>query len=637
MTRYVFSSDSRCSAFSVGFSIIAAGLVGCGLFGADFSEPPSRPGGALGADGGDEARERSPGNLPAGAPGTCGAGQKSCNGTCVSIADPLYGCTDTMCVPCSVAGGAAACHGKVCKLASCSAPKADCDSSVGTGCETNTQTSAAHCGACGQACAAGKVCSAGSCKAECDANLAQCGSSCIDPSTDAAHCNACNNACPPPVDGSATCSAGSCGIQCNAGYRVCAGNTCKAENAQACGSNCVVCPGPSIGAGTSACINHVCKVQCDAGYSLCASGCCKAGGLQPVLWKQVSAGVNHTCAVTRSGAAKCWGSNSYDQLGTGTGGPSINTAPLAVQGLDFGVAMIAAGNGHTCALMLAGGVRCWGVGDSGQLGFGDALGSRIPKNVPAAPPGTSLLYAGSDRSCAITGTGSVRCWGVSVKLGGERVLAPREIEGLSTPISAISLGVQHQCALTAVGGIKCWGYDFYGELGAGSVNSSDVPVDVQGLNSGIAMVAVGARHSCAVSKAGALKCWGQNAHGQLGTGSKAEVNAVPVDVMGLGSGVSMVALGEYHSCALMKTGGVKCWGRNPSGQIGDGDSAPSVRSMPVDVRGLDGPVAMIASGDGHTCAVGEAGALQCWGYNGYGQLGNRTYINSEAPVYVTSF
>jgi alpha-tubulin suppressor-like RCC1 family protein len=387
----------------------------------------------------------------------------------------------------------------------------------------------------------------------------------------------------------------------------------------------------ATGGGNAVCINSVCKVQCDAGFTACVSGCCQAGGLQPVKWKHVSLGTEHSCAVTVAGALKCWGQNSEGQLGNGN--KLDNSTPVPVQGLASGVAMAATGIRHSCALTESGAVKCWGQGKNGQLGNIDANDSLLPTNVVGLGSRLVLVGAGEDTSCAVTDGGAVVCWGV---IPSSKV--PTAVWGLGAVVSPVAIGEAHICVTTTAGELKCLGSNFIGgQLGNGSENSSDKPVDVRGLKTGAATVSAFRYHSCAVTIGGAVRCWGENASGQLGTGSKSLLSAVPVDVVGLATGVSMVATGADHSCALMGTGAVKCWGSNLGRQIGDGDGVTAERLTPVDVHGLDVPIVMIAAGYNHTCAVSKAGVLQCWGSNRYGKLGNRTTIDSAVPVTVVSF
>ncbi len=117
--------------------------------------------------------------------------------------------------------------------------------------------------------------------------------------------------------------------------------------------------------------------------------------------------------------------------------------------------------------------------------------------------------------------------------------------------------------------VKCWGSNDQGQLGDNSIAQRLTPVDVVGLAGGVAAVATGASHSCALTTAGGVKCWGDNTYGQLGDNTQTQ-RLTPVNVSGLASGVKAIAAGDNHTCALTNAGGVKCWGQNSTGQIGDG-------------------------------------------------------------------
>ena len=160
-------------------------------------------------------------------------------------------------------------------------------------------------------------------------------------------------------------------------------------------------------------------------------------------------------------------------------------------------------------------------------------------------------------------------------------------------ITAIAAGIYHTCGLTSGGGVVCWGNNGNGQLGDGSTTSSTTPVAVSGLSSGVSAIAAGAFHTCAVTSGGGVVCWGENNLGELGDGTGIN-SPTPVAVSGLSSGVSAIAAGIYHTCGLTSGGGVVCWGRNVNGQLGDGTTTSS--PTPVAVSGLSSGVSTMAAG-----------------------------------------
>jgi alpha-tubulin suppressor-like RCC1 family protein len=356
--------------------------------------------------------------------------------------------------------------------------------------------------------------------------------------------------------------------------------------------------------------------------------------------ESISGGSFHTCALTTAGSVKCWGRNGLGELGDGT---NISSAtPVDVVGLGSGIAAVSAGGLHSCALTTSGAVKCWGENQYGQLGDGTNTYSTTPVNVVGLGSGIATVSAGAGHSCAVTTAGAVKCWG-SNAIGqledgtNANSTTPVEVVGLGSGVATVSAGGAHSCAVTTTGAVKCWGINGSGApgfgiglLGDGTTADSSTPVDVLGLGSGVTTVSAGDGHSCAVTTAGAVKCWGDNDSGDLGDGTITN-SVAPVDVVGLGSGVTAVSAGWSHTCAVTTAGAVKCWGGSPYyGVLGDGATGQS--STPVDVLGLGSGVATVAAGAVHSCVVTTAGAVNCWGDNSNGQLGDGTTTAADMPV-----
>jgi alpha-tubulin suppressor-like RCC1 family protein len=149
-------------------------------------------------------------------------------------------------------------------------------------------------------------------------------------------------------------------------------------------------------------------------------------------------------------------------------------------------------------------------------------------------------------------------------------------------VDQLALGWFHSCARLGDGTVKCWGDNGVGQLGDGTTTNSSTPVAVQGL-SGAVEIAAGGLHSCARLGDGTVKCWGNNFSGELGDVTGTYSSSTPVVVQGL-SGAVEIAAGNWHSCARLGDGTVKCWGGNSDGQLGDGTD--TISPTPVVVQGL---------------------------------------------------
>jgi alpha-tubulin suppressor-like RCC1 family protein len=345
----------------------------------------------------------------------------------------------------------------------------------------------------------------------------------------------------------------------------------------------------------------------------------------------LAVGYGHTCALTRSGAVWCWGLNDKGQLGDGS--RTNRPIPVEVRGLSGGVAAIAAGGRHTCALTREGGVKCWGENQSGQLGDGTLADHPAPVDVVGLNGIATAVAAGAGHTCALIDSGAVQCWGwdAAGQLGDGKTLdnkIPVNVKGLDATITAVAAGYKHTCALTEDGEMRCWGLNAAGQLGDGTTTTSGSPVSVVGLGSPVLSLSAGDGHTCALMKNHAVKCWGDNSAGQLGDDTGRN-SAVPVPVIGLTDGALAVSAGSGHTCAVTESG-PKCWGRNLFGQLGNDTLDNSLH--PVAVVGFSLTAVSLAVGGNHTCGVTAGGGVRCWGNNAFGQLGDGTTVDRSMPV-----
>jgi alpha-tubulin suppressor-like RCC1 family protein len=292
---------------------------------------------------------------------------------------------------------------------------------------------------------------------------------------------------------------------------------------------------------------------------------------------------------------------------------------------------IASGSLHTCTILGDATVKCWGANGSGQLGNGAP--TTWPVSIPVLVSGLKdaiAVSANSDRTCAVTGAGSVYCWGQGPlgDGGSSGSSVPVLVSGIRNATN-VSVGLNHACALLSDKTVRCWGSNSFGQLGNLSLTDSLNPVEVSQLT-GVTQLASGLDHTCAVLEDGKVKCWGWNNAGQLGDGLG--WSWAPKLVPGIPAMRSVAAVIE-STCGLAVSGSVECWGGNYYGQLGDASLPRYLTSGPHEVSGIKNAVA-ISGGAGSVCAVLADTTIKCWGMNDSGQLGGWSVGRVDGPVSV---
>ena len=292
---------------------------------------------------------------------------------------------------------------------------------------------------------------------------------------------------------------------------------------------------------------------------------------------------------------------------------------------------------HGCVTTLAGGVKCWRDHDQiKELGeLGDGLIKHTPLklvNVKGLEAGVKSVVAGASFSCALTATGGVKCWGSNVlgQLGDGTFTnrtEPVDVSGLSSGVVGLYNGPGSTCASLESGEVKCWGLNDFGLLGNGANINKNTPVLVTSLKQKIESMAVGAAHSCALTTAKKVYCWGRNNAGQLGNGYEGpkldaqEVKDIPENVIS-------ISTFNTETCALTDQGTVKCWG-NDFRFPNDANKDTFHRAHAAVVKDFSG-VKELSVGLRHNCAITTVGGVKCWGDFTRGQLGDGTYANTNS-------
>ncbi|MFN3197716.1 MAG: thrombospondin type 3 repeat-containing protein, partial [Bradymonadia bacterium] len=371
--------------------------------------------------------------------------------------------------------------------------------------------------------------------------------------------------------------------------------------------------------------------------------------------RQVTHGYRYTCALLDDNRVKCWGYNRYGRTGHGdsaTRGDGPNEMGNNLSYVDLGTGRTAvhimSARYSACAILDNGGVKCWGYNAHGELGQGNTTyrgdnPGEMGDNLAYTPLGTGRtavqMAGGYHHKCAVLDNGDVKCWGwgTTGQLGqgnttniGDQAnemgdnLNPVNL-GTGRTATMVSVGYQFSCAILDNGGVKCWGENHVGQLGhgyttdrgdgAGEMGDS-LPYTNLGTNIHAVQIVSGNYHTCALLDDGRVKCFGYNAHGQLGQGHNSNLGdnngemGDSLPFVDLGAGRTAVALGvNFHStCAALDNGEVKCWGYNPYGNLGTGNTSwyghtnlPMSSNPGVDLGANFGTPIDIANSGGVSC------------------------------------
>jgi len=362
-----------------------------------------------------------------------------------------------------------------------------------------------------------------------------------------------------------------------------------------------------------------------------------------------SDGDDDYCAVLTTGSMDCWGGNGDGNLGNGTTNNSV--LPVPVTGITDARSVANDGFGY-CAVLTTGRMDCWGLNLDGELGNGAYGGpdGESYNDTPQAVTGiTNALSAASDSDygyCAVLSSGGVDCWGYnfygqvgngtwgltgSDPAGGYDT--PQAVIGITNAASVTSDGSEGFCAVLLSGGVDCWGVNSLGELGNGTTVSTNAPVPVTGITNAVFLSNLDFSF-CAVLRTGGVDCWGDNGVGELGDGTTGNGVDTPQAVPGVTTAIS-IATDQYSYCVVLSTGGSDCWAINYYGEFGNGTvGGPDGQDgydSPQAVTGITNAVSFANDGFGY-CAVLSTTAVDCWGYNGDGELGNGT-INGPDGEY----
>lgn len=402
-------------------------------------------------------------------------------------------------------------------------------------------------------------------------------------------------------------------------------------------------------------------------------------------WQFVDSGRRHACGLTVAGKVYCWGNDKIGQLGDGPGNePHTSPTPVAGLALTETFSLLTVGAGHSCGLTDDGVALCWGQNEFGQLGDGSELATEAPVRVDMSALGDATfehLAADEDSTCAVTTAGDGYCWGsnsnrnlgigdaynypsptpvdrsalplgasfvqilpgrMSCALDSEKNVHCRNWRKttsslIASGVQALTLGRQHACVLSTTGAVSCWGDNFAGQLGNETLEGAAAPValDVAHLAEQPQLVAIdaGRYHTCAMTAAQKVLCWGNNLSGEIGTGEQSLTSVKPTFItMPDNVTLDTVHGGWAQTYATTSEHQLIAWGSDNDGQLGDGgpDRFVSIPTQ-VDLSSVSpATLEQIAMGSGRACGITSDRRTVCWGSNISGNLG----IGTE-PLYAT--
>ncbi len=326
--------------------------------------------------------------------------------------------------------------------------------------------------------------------------------------------------------------------------------------------------------------------------------------IESLPFKQVACGDFHSCALKTDGTVDCWGRNKSGELGDGT--DVDRSTPTRVFGVTS-VVEIALGANFSCARLQDGSVSCWG---SGRILGDNKLMQRLPPTKVSGLGKVVELHAGGYMTCTRDDTGKVKCWGLDANIA-----AP------PANVKSVTAAAAHACARVDGDQAKCWG--------AGAWSTTATPTYAKPSLEGVTAVSTGDSFGCALLAQGAVSCWGRNDESDLGTQSDDDNHVTPTAVPGVRGAIALSS-SESHTCALLSSGKLMCWGSNSEGELArgtqtTGEPAALVADL-VDVT-------QVAMGADHGCALTKT-TLVCWGANRSGQVGDGTTERRLAPAKV---